>query len=668
MCFIAFMKIDFQTINLYQPNINKSPINRANFGNISYSEKYISSPYYVPFGCTQLAFDKKMESLSGIHCPSCGIKMISAEEMNEILENCKDIKNTGDFVEYAKSYKEFINPEYFFVIEDLQRNYPPEEDINSAILSAKQAKKECLENLYDIQYEYVNKLIEDEKLSESDKTLLKYFETALFQLKDNNSVKAPASEYKNILKNTIFNMQTDQKWDIARKLRNEFTKEYFENSLYNFPENAEENLYGYYVLKNILRYSNPKMVKIDEDLDEARIYNKILLCRRCEKTKKKSLYEILNSDEKHLEYYKTFISDLSEKSLNGELGEEKLYPVFMHGYMRKLSSNNLDIKGSEANALLKKPMFEINQSINFDLVDIEGIPCACCGKPTISHTRKLKLQEQIANAKDKYEILEILNNNREIIRGRYIPFVKKYEEILQENPGATDDEVLQMLRDFSKKRIKNALIIAKEYAQKELKGNRFNEPEKIRIQQYIDNVDKYYMDTDYEGIFNFGKYGQMINDTLAPIPRTKKGKLLATLRYTVKDKMAGQFALHPLQKVIDRYDSPLKVFAQNIIKESVATKDHFIARNLEGADDADNMVVLCKSCNQYKGNSPVYDWIERDKRILPNFQNYFDYIAEGIKNGEIDSSKAEYLKKLQMTAYDASKGKMDIEYNSDFVL
>ena len=663
------MKIDFQIIkfpNNYNYNSLPNIENNMEYRNSS----NIDIPYYVPFGCAEMSFDKKMESLSGVHCPSCGVKMLPKQELNEILEQGKGINNFKDYMKFIDLHKESINPKFFVILDELANTslLLQDDNVNNIILAAKEAKNQKLEEMYERQFAYLDTLIEGEDLSESDKNLLKICEISIYELKNNKLKREIVSEYTDIIRNYIYKMESDKRIKISEHLKSEFIKEYFQNSLYNFPQNADKDLYGYYVLKNLLRYSSPRFVKMDDNVDESKIYNKILLCKRCEKTKKRSVNNIIKADKEHLEIYKTFISDISRKSIDGELGDEKMYPVFLHGHLRKVSSKTLDIIGTTANAMLKKPRFEINKAINFDLVDIEGIPCACCKKPTISHKNKIKLQDEIEKAKDKFEILAILNRNRDIIRWPYISIVNKFEEILKENPQATDEEVFQMLKIYSKERIKNALVNVKNYAEKQLKNNQYTYFEKICIQKYIDNVNKYYMDTNYDGTFNFYEYVQMVNNTLAPIPKIRKGKLLEVLRCTVKEKVAGQFVVHPLPKVLANYDSPLKVFAQDIIKQSVATKDHFIAKHLSGSDNPNNLIVLCKSCNQFKGNLSVYDWIKHDKRIIANFQNYFDYISDGIRSGKIDSSKIEYLKDLQMAAYDASKGKMDMAYDSDFVI
>ena len=45
---------------------------------------------------------------SGIHCPSCGIRMLSEEEHEHLLQRADQIENTRDLVLLLKDYRKFI--------------------------------------------------------------------------------------------------------------------------------------------------------------------------------------------------------------------------------------------------------------------------------------------------------------------------------------------------------------------------------------------------------------------------------------------------------------------------------------------------------------------------------------------------------------------------------
>ncbi len=91
----------------------------SNIYNKTIQEPQIRSPRLEPKADTfELSFTgvqsylKPLMNSNNIHCPCCGVKMLSDKSYQELLGRASNIKSTKDFINLLTEYKEYIPKEF----------------------------------------------------------------------------------------------------------------------------------------------------------------------------------------------------------------------------------------------------------------------------------------------------------------------------------------------------------------------------------------------------------------------------------------------------------------------------------------------------------------------------------------------------------------------------
>lgn len=124
-----------------------------------------------------------------------------------------------------------------------------------------------------------------------------------------------------------------------------------------------------------------------------------------------------------------------------------------------------------------------------------------------------------------------------------------------------------------------------------------------------------------------------------------------------------QTNLFPIADTAEKYKSELKVILQDIIKMSVATKDHVVARDKDGTNDLNNLIVLCKDCNQDKTNFDFKYWIHRHPEMKENLNNYARFITDKIHENVLSENYFAYLEELSDYINRITDGEIEIQYD-----
>ena len=114
--------------------------------------------------------------------------------------------------------------------------------------------------------------------------------------------------------------------------------------------------------------------------------------------------------------------------------------------------------------------------------------------------------------------------------------------------------------------------------------------------------------------------------------------------------------MFPGEEISEKVGGDLKVLVQDMIKSSVATIDHVVAKNRDGDNSPANCAVMCKQCNSEKTNYTMRHWFKiHHKDINRNMQRYLDFVTKLIKKEKIEGYEnypQEFAKKVQESTLD----------------
>ena len=84
----------------------------------------------------------------------------------------------------------------------------------------------------------------------------------------------------------------------------------------------------------------------------------------------------------------------------------------------------------------------------------------------------------------------------------------------------------------------------------------------------------------------------------------------------------------------------------NVAKEpSKLTKDHVFPKSKGGANDMDNIIMVCKTCNSSKGNMDLFEWYCEVRKEWPPLNILIHYLKNiylySVENGLMDKHAEE---------------------------
>ena len=81
------------------------------------------------------------------------------------------------------------------------------------------------------------------------------------------------------------------------------------------------------------------------------------------------------------------------------------------------------------------------------------------------------------------------------------------------------------------------------------------------------------------------------------------------------------------------------------MEPSKLTKDHVFPRSKGGANDMDNIIMVCKTCNSSKGNMDLFEWYATVRKVWPPLNILIHYLKNiylySVENGLMDKHREE---------------------------
>ncbi len=589
-------------------------------------------------GANFTPFEQQMLGLKDVHCPICGVKMLPRDELQNIARNVDSVKTPRDFVNILEENEESIRKPFRPVLKESKSIIAENPDIGLAdfykklyFAAAADVKKNISNSIISLKFAETSN-----DYSDTDKVLLEECKIRLKALNDDPN-RVVYDDYKNVIKETVGMLNSDKKWVLYETLKNPVRDAIMLRDGLAINPNTPNSIRTSITLKNVLGHSVSRIRTIGtlkDDISNDNC-NKILTCDDCGKDKS-FYFSFFNSpDAGHR--FSDYQSDIAKQILNGFLTGNNLYPFKLESHIRKMTKGNVvSEKNNAAVKALQQMNFHIAQSeLDFVPVTYDGVPCSCCGKPTINHEHKLALYEEINKTKNLWQLLEILEKNENIISNRNKFILENFAGILESNPLATQKEVVSELRKISFERIVNQIEENEKKLNDILVQNKLSQSDISKVKRFIKETKEDFKTWDLNNSFPFTKYNNLIRQTIGSCESPLKTQMIMITKESVRILCEAQSLLYPPASVVAKLQSQMKPIAQNIINGSVATVDHLIPKSKNGENSIYNCTVMCKDCNFEKSYYSFYYWYKLHPGFKVNVQKYMDYIVNLINKGKL---------------------------------
>lgn len=590
--------------------------------------------------------------LDDIHCPFCGVKMHSLEKTKKLVKQAESIQDKDEFINWLELNKENIPKEYLKFIDSAKNNaiLSTTTDVNSLLLNMKDGACVASSKAIEKMKEKMLEIQKNNNLSDSDNVLIDecYIRLSDYDVFSGTNILYDLTlilrETIGILENTKVNGEI---YAQAKELlipasfyqniflpepKSYFAKTYQGNVISKLFENTENQVCK--VLKTPQKDNDPKL-------------NLILCCKDCEQKASETnvvLRSFTKTDDLRKNIVK-YIEDLSKQVLDNKLQADSAYIIDFANFLDRISEININInkeKSKIINAIRIKAFKDEHEKVTFEPVNREGIPCATCGQTTITHEQRLKIFNEIANASTYSDLLDILNKNRSFISNRFLPSAKLFEKLVKENPQITEQRLIKKFKKQLANEIKQQL--SDNIALAEMQKNNMIFPEdSALLQDYIDGVKSNFLNFSEKSLFPYQEYTSLLKSSVYKMRDSQyKYNYGTRFKESIRKKYNKQATIFPNEDTVEKLNSYLKVFIQNMFKGNVATVDHLIPKGKNGENDISNYVVMCRNCNTEKTDYPLLRWLTIHPEMASNVQKYINKIVSMIKNNELGPEYRKY--------------------------
>ncbi len=650
--------------------VRKENITDKDYGKSLYTYKPINLE-----GIDTIAFIGELKSLDNIHCPLCGTKMLSEREFQQAMKLADRVNTPEEFCNFLEKYSSCIPSDLKGIIKDSKlmfyklHNPQIEQFIDS--LGQVYAKKTALSA--EKTNEILVNILTGYPLVPHDKKLLTDCLADINYCYKNKNREALLKYINFSLKNTTGLLKTEHKEDIykdlSQQLKKDCTMELLFTKKYNGLSDSDSAAKN--VLRNLLHYAKSDIHKVhnSKNAEKGSVFNMILKCEHCS-SEQKYLYDLKDTQEIN-NYYK-HIQELAIAALNGKLNSNKAYPIVLANFVRDTSHSKIN---PDDNDVLLKQLSTItgvtkNRDVNFEPAQHSGVPCYTCGQETITHEDRCKLFEKIKNTSSMYDIAQIFDDNKSIIRPKYQPLVDEFKELLLKLPTAAESDILNILRRNKYEQLKEELLNCASIAASRANINNYDEYNQSLINAYIEKCQNmfFYMDKDKK--FDFKEYQTTLKDTIGALHDSSNNKYILTQKLIkkIKECYGLQAILFPDESVCEKVGSPIKVIAQDIFKNSVATVKDLDVKIPKSdfntlSQQKGRKIIMCKSCKKAQKDKTLKFWYKLHPEMKQNLPKYLRKIEELNRNKEISGFEyypyeiLENIKKL-------TDGELDIPLNS----
>lgn len=598
------------------------------------------------------------QEISGIHCPVCGVRMLSQKDYEKILQQADKAENAQDFINILKDNQKYLPKHLRKIIVDSEYLDNPEKmsirdyycEMNQLSYHAKQL---TIHNIKNELKEYLNWLGLSDKQNEHAHNIVSKIHTK----QNYNIYKEIIDEYIDFLK-----LHDDKANEIKMKtlkpvvIANDYYLMFHVLRLSKMTDKEIAHSLAEFLFSKSVNTINP-MDRIPQH--EGHPNNKVLICKNCNTIQNRGnfLHDIGNPKIK--DYIDTYLADIAYLIGHNKMEQSNEYiSAFCHNVMRitkgKIYFSDNEIK-SLKNLQQSASRHEIFAPIQQSKTDI---PCAECGSILLTHEMRIHIEEEMKDCKTLRDYSMLLDKYDKYV-GKYArPYVNMFQSTIKEYPNISNEKFLEIFQGkadrFAERRLKKEYEDFKQY--RSYYANH-GSPEQLKNYDLFRLLVKDYINSeaylDNELITYYTKCLEPLNLEKAPV------KAIYAFTTTAKQIILAHRITSIENKISKRKEDPIYSIVFNMFKMNVATADHLIATSKGGDDSVDNLIALCKTCNKIKSKKDVRTWIIDNKRVKNNIANQMLVIDNMAKYGEINGFD-NWASNISDKLYKLTEGKIDL--------
>ncbi len=588
----------------------------------------ISNIYYSPISFKgKLTLEEKLKKIEPLHCPVCGVEMLSKEKFEEIKS--KKCETMEELVNHVRENKRYIPVAAQGVLEKLEYSYSLRPDIPPHITIGIIFSK-----LINSETYYLNNLKgELKKYSEEHKFNKKDRETSRqISLTINSYLnkECTITECRKKVLELATSLENEEKDPIIKEMSKTFKKIMMERFCLTAKDYAtispEERVE---VFLSKLFTSSQKDFHILKSESSRFNEHPVLTCNGCKQSKDSIIDRNLTAADSAANLAKYFEDIYAYKELDDKLKQHVLMVRYAAEIISKEEVNLTKLTSPEFDEIKNEIFNSESISVQFDLVNESGIPCAACNTTTLTYEEKQKLRAEVAEAKDMHELGKLVKRNLKHIKPLYQEVYKKYDQILEENPNITEDEMVERLRSIYNNNLTQIFNNIANFAKEKMTDPKTSYFEKTTYEYYLEKTkDKY---TEINDIICVDDYFQIFNDTLANIDNREDKNQFYNLKDGLWENSMLQSLLHPPSEYTKGEESKLRDIINFTFAKASASADHIVAKSNGGVNKFQNLMVLCNDCNKHKKNKKFSFWLSKEPEAVENMQKYIYAVDRIIK-------------------------------------
>lgn len=587
------------------------------------------------------------EEISGIHCPGCGVKMLSQKDYDALVKRAENIRTCEEFVELLKEYRKFIPHNMRKILSNTEKpEYYEDKSIRQYYLEHRQEafvrKKFRIINVKNYLEDYSIKI---------DKNLR---ENYLNDVKDIN----PNESY-HIYKNKI--MSIVEKYipsiDDKNLMRRRCLKDVSTSSSYFFifniadHDSIPENEIAKILVERIFKNSLPHVVpiqKYSKFIDHPQ--NKVLVCDNCNMHSTKNVFWKGDSNPKLQDNITKYLSDIAKLMGEGKIESNKSYFNTFCKFSNILSAHKLNFTDNDISHFQNLHRL-VGRHEEFEPIvqSKVDIPCAECGSILLPHSVRSNIEDELLDCCCPKEYAQVLQKYQKYIGYYAKDFANIFMNIVKDNPEISNEDFMKIFRKkvdrLSKREVFNALKKYESSRDYILKYRTLGELDAF------DKVDTKVRNYIFQGKLDDFVFVNLFNECIADIDLRYSTKSTSVLLYDL-NKICYKNTLTRPNGYYDNNDNDaVHTVLFNMFKSDVATADHLIAAAKGGDNSKDNLIALCKTCNNLKSNIGVGSWYSQHYNVRKNFLNQLKVIDNMAKSGELKGFD-DWAKNIAQTMYE----------------
>ena len=646
------------------------PVRITNYPNVVFQKNNIlmqtnllqskqnSDKFELSFAGTYTTFQiDKAQNVSGIHCPACGVKMLSQEGYQNLINEAATITNPKDYIDFLEKNEKYIPKNTRQIIND-SKNIPFYEELsmeeyrNALYHISLEKKRAILHGVRDYLNNYADKLPEDKQ--DSVKKAIADLHT-----------KEPYNTYKEKVNKVIESLNLDyNQTGQARKraLRDIIlANNYFRTFHFNKEQNLTPEEVSKTLTQKLFYNSQSRINTIDKYTDNKDLpNNKVLICTDCQNSQSKNVFWHNTDNSELKDYIKWYLGDISKLMGNGTIDLSEDYITTFCYMTDKISKHEINFDDKDIrsfkNVASSAHTHETFSPIEQTEVDI---PCAECGSIMLPHDKRKEIEQDMKKCSMPVEYAQVLKKYDKYIGSHARGFARIFINITNQYPDISQEDFVKL---FEKR--------AAHYSKQSLKH---------AAQQYYDDRQFYVENVEQERLNKYDLIAKKIRNFM----HNKKYEdyQIQTLYKECfdgielhKEPVKGVFNFIRLFKVIahrhlnmtsfneenfKQDKDPVYTILFNIFKFDVATADHLVPNSKGGAKSKDNLIGLCKICNRIKSGKDVDNWLKGNKRIEKNLARQMEIVDQMAKSGQIQGYDT-WAKDISEQIYELTYHRIDL--------